>query len=192
MATFVSCSVIDNLAQYSVPGFSIGHGTVNQGVNVPLGGTDLQDGDIQSALWSALTSNPPLLPAPNANSLYVAFLSAGVSVTGPGIGKSCTGHCGYHAAMNNQIPYVVMPWLDCGPCHPNGLAPFDAVTASTSHEICEAVTDPFTSPPSKVSWQDPNGDEIADKCSATTVPYRVDGTPYYVARIWSNGSNSCV
>jgi hypothetical protein len=192
LATFVKSSVIGILKQYSVPNFQIGNGTVNPGVFLSIALPALiDDADVQNHLSTAITAGQ--LPAANANSLYVAFFPQGITIHGSGIGNSCepNGHCGYHDDMNGT-PYAVIPWLDCGPCCPPPLQPLQAVTASASHEICEAITDPIASPAASAGWQDPSGNEVADLCNTGGwQTYDLDGSGFIVQRIWSNASGGC-
>jgi hypothetical protein len=57
--------------------------------------------------------------------------------------RSCQAFCGYHNDVAGRIFYAVMPypypgfggWTD-------GLSTIDALTSTSSHELCEAITDP--------------------------------------------------
>jgi hypothetical protein len=192
LAVFVRSSLIGILKQYSVPNFQIGNGSVNPGVFLPIAlAPVIEDSDVQTYLSTAIAAGQ--LPAANANSLYVAFFPQGTTIHASGIGNSCdpNGHCGYHDDMNGT-PYAVIPWLDCGPCCPPPLQPFQAVTASASHEICEAITDPVASPPANASWQDPSGNEVADLCNTGGwQTHDLDGSGFVVQRVWSNASGKC-
>ncbi len=91
--------------------------------------------------------------------MYFVFLPPGVKVALGG-SQSCQAFCGYNDAIGTQIFYAVMPFPDCSGCRGN-LAPFDALTATSSHELCEAITDPI---PGKGWYDDANG-EIGDICA---------------------------
>jgi hypothetical protein len=123
-----------------------------------------------------------VLPQPNANTLYFVYLPSGVTVTQGG-SSSCQAFCGYHDAINSQIFYAVMPYPDCSGCMTN-LATFDALTATSSHELCEAITDPVPGS----GWYDQNNGEIGDICAWQT---KQVGN-YTVQKEWSNSSNACV
>src|SRR5947209_20620132 len=56
-----------------------------------------------------------------------------------------------------------MPYPDCAGCI-GGLAAFDALTTTSSHELCEAITDPI---PGQGWYDDANG-EIGDICAWKT------------------------
>jgi hypothetical protein len=59
----------------------------------------------------------------------------------------------------------------------------DTLTEVSSHELCEAITDPTLS-----TWWDPNtGNEIGDICNRQTV--RLGN--YLVQTEWSNSQTSC-
>jgi len=52
---------------------------------------------------------------------------------------------------------AVMPYPGCAGCL-GGAAAFDALTSTTSHELCEAITDPIPGQ----GWYDDNNGEIGD------------------------------
>ena len=76
-----------------------------------------------------------------------------------------------------------MPYPDCHGCM-GSLAMFDAITSTSSHELCEAVTDPVPGE----GWYDQNNGEIGDICAWKT---KQVGN-YTVQLEWSNNANSCV
>nr|MDQ2741834.1 hypothetical protein [Chloroflexota bacterium] len=121
------------------------------------------------------------VPQPTANSLYFVYLPPGVTVTAGG-GRSCLSFCGYHDAITSQIYYAVMPYPGCNGCTGN-LATLDALTVVSSHELCEAITDPL---PGQGWYDDANG-EIGDICAWQT------GTlgSYTIQLEWSNARNAC-
>lgn len=146
-------------------------------------GTVLQDSDVQTLLTNAITSGA--VPAPDANTLYVMFFPTGVVVQ-MGSDASCQTFCGYHSDFADgrmDVKYAVLPFPDCAGCTA-GLAPFDALTAITTHEIAEAITDP--DPGS--GWYDQNNGEVGDICAWQ---FRHDGQ-YNVQLLWSNHKNACV
>src|SRR5260370_32048645 len=95
-------------------------------------GTLVQDGDIQQLVQQEFSSGP--LPATNANTLYFVFLPDGVTVV-QGNSASCQAFCGYHDSFGQNVYYAVMPYPGCSGCA-GGLAVFDALTSTTSHELC--------------------------------------------------------
>jgi len=179
----LTSSLIDQLAEYSVQGQTIGHGshvgTVTLTTSDP--GTSVDDSAIQQMLNNNIASNSAF-PQPTANTLYFVYLPSGVTVTAGG-SSSCSSFCGYHDAINGQLFYAVMPYPDCSGCSAN-LATFDALTATSSHELCEAITDPVPGQ----GWYDQTNGEIGDICAWQT---KTVGN-YTVQQEWSNSANSCV
>jgi len=168
----------------SVNGQTIGQGehigTVTV-TNVPLG-NEVQDKDIQQMLQQQIANNS--VPQPTSNTLYFVYLPPGVRV-GSGDNSSCQNFCGYHSAIpaQNTIFYAVMPAADCPGCV-GGLSSWDALTTTSSHELCEAITDPI---PGQGWYDDANG-EIGDICA-----WKVKKVgDYTVQQEWSNQANSCV
>lgn len=175
--------LIDQLAEYSVQGQSIGHGSRVGTVTLttPDPGTSVDDSAIQQLLNNNIASNSAF-PQPTANTLYFVYLPSGVTVTAGG-SSSCSSFCGYHDAINGRIYYAVMPYPDCSGCTAS-LAAFDALTVTSSHELCEAITDPVPGQ----GWYDQNNGEIGDLCAWQT---KTVGN-YTVQKEWSNSANSCV
>jgi hypothetical protein len=174
--------LIDQLAEYSTSQYTIGHGshigTLTLTTSEP--GASIADSDIQQMLNTQIANNT--LPQPTANTLYIVFLPSGTTVSLGG-SSSCQSFCGYHDTINNQIFYGVMPYPDCSGCL-NGLATFDSLTTTSSHELCEAITDPIPGQ----GWYDQTNGEIGDICAWQT---KQVGN-YTVQEEWSNKANSCV
>src|SRR5207302_5071900 len=111
----------------------IGHGS-RIGTTVltsPAPGTSVQDSAIQQLLQQEIDSGT--LPATNPNTLYFLFLPDGVTVI-QGNSASCQAFCGYHDSFGNNVYYAVMPYPGCSGCT-GGLAVFNALTSTTSHEL---------------------------------------------------------
>ena len=67
---------------------------------------------------------------------------------------------------------------------------FDALCVTSSHELCESITDPQ---PGQGWYDDANG-EIGDICAHTSTAGSVvggDGVRYVVQREWSNRLRTC-
>lgn len=178
----VTSKLIDLLHEYSVPGKTVGHGrrigTANLTSSEP--GSAVGDGVIQQLLAKEIASGS--LPAATANTLYFVFLPPGTQVVQGG-SASCKSFCGYHDATPKGIFYAVMPYPGCPGCE-GGLAALDALTSTTSHELCEAITDPIPGQ----GWYDDNYGEIGDICAWKT---RVlDG--HTIQLEWSNAADACV
>ncbi len=179
--------LMDQLAEYSTPQQTIGQGShIGTTTLTTDPGTTVADSAIQQMLQDAIANNSAF-PQPTANTLYFVYLPSGTAVTQGG-SSSCQSFCGYHDAIsgqgqNQQIFYAVMPYPDCSGCVSN-LAPFDALTATSSHELCEAVTDPIPGQ----GWYDQSNGEIGDICAWQM---KQVGN-YTVQKEWSNNANSCI
>jgi hypothetical protein len=180
----VSSPLLDQLAEYSVPGTAIAHGA-NAGTvtvtNPPPAGASVADADVQQLIQQEI-ANDPAVAKPTPNSLYFVYLPPGVAVTKDG-GASCAAFCGYHDTIGGQVFYAVMPYPDCAGCA-GGLSALDALTSTSSHEMCEAITDPV---PGRGWYDDKNG-EIGDICSWQTEQLGV----YTVQLEWSNAAGKCI
>ena len=121
----LTSSLIDQLAEYSTSGQTIGHGSRigTTTITTPDPGSTVADSDIQQMLNNQIANNT--LPQPGANTLYFVYLPSGVTVTQGG-SSSCQAFCGYHDNINGQIFYAVMPYPDCQGCI-GSLAAFDAL-----------------------------------------------------------------
>ena len=178
----LTSQLIDQLGEYSVPKLKIGHGARIGTVTVvtPAPGKKVDDSAIRTFLQQQISAGT--LPAATANTLYFLFLPPGVTVTQGG-SASCRVFCGYHDAIDSKIFYAVMPNPGCAGCR-GGAAAFDALTSTTSHELCEAITDPVPG----AGWYDDNNGEIGDICAWQT---RTLGG-YTIQLEWSNQANKCI
>jgi hypothetical protein len=178
----LTSGLMDQLAEYSVPGKSIGHGSRTGSLNLTDSepGDSVDDATIQQTLQSAIAAGT--LPAPTANTLYFLYLPPGTQVTMSG-GASCNDFCGYHEVSAGNIFYAVMPFPGCAGCQ-GGLATLAALTSTSSHELCEAITDPIPGQ----GWYDDTHGEIGDICAWQTK--RIGD--YTVQLEWSNSAGSCI
>ena len=173
--------LLDQLSEYNVPGQVIGHGsflgTKVISPNAPVG--SITDSAIRAQLLKWIKSNT--VPKNNKNTLYFIYLDPGI-VSIMGGGKSCQNYCGYH---NNagKVYYALMPYPTCSGCL-GGMNAFDALTGTSSHELCEAITDPVPGS----GWYDQVNGEIGDICAWNFK--KVVG--YTVQLEWSNNQNKCV
>jgi len=174
--------LIDQLSEYNVPGHSIQHGrrTATVTVTSPALRRHATDNTIRHMLQQEILSNPAF-PKPSPDTLYFVYLPPGVSLTSQG-GKSCMTFCGYHDAINGQVFYAAMPYPGCSGCL-GGLPDFDALTLTSSHELCEAITDPVPG----MGWYDDHNGEVGDICAWKTK--QVGG--FTVQLEWSNQQNNC-
>jgi hypothetical protein len=173
--------LIDQLGEYSVPGQSIGHGSfigtkvISQ--NAPAG--SITDSAIQKQLQSWITAG--IAPKTTKNTLYFIYLDPNV-VSIMGGSKSCQSYCGYHNNVGKAY-YALMPYPTCSGCL-GGMQALDALTGTSSHELCEAITDPV---PGK-GWYDQTNGEIGDICAWNFKTI----AGYNVQLEWSNQQNKCV
>ena len=178
----VTSPLIDQLAEYSVQDFAIGHGKRTGAIALRSSpAADVADADIQQLIQEEIASDPAVAE-PTPNSLYYVFLPPGVTVGLDGA-FSCVNFCGYHNDIEGKLFYAVMPYPDCGGCT-GGMPVFDALTTTSSHELCEAITDPI---PGNAWYDDQNG-EIGDICAWQT---KMLGD-YTVQLEWSNRQGRCV
>ena len=179
----LTSSLIDQLAEYSVPNYTIGHGK-RIGSTVlpsPKPHISVTDSGIRHLLQQEIATNPNF-PQPTPNTLYFVYVQPGVRVIQGGSG-SCQAFCGYHDQISGQIFYAVMPYPGCSGCT-GGLAAADALTSTSSHELCEAITDPVPG----TGWYDQANGEIGDICAWKTKKLG----NYTVQLEWSNQHNACV
>jgi hypothetical protein len=179
----LTSSLMDQLSEYSVAGQSIGHGkrTGSIVLTTPAPSASETDQAIQQLLQREISSNAAFPPA-SSNSLYFVFLPSGTTVVQGG-SSSCQQFCGYHDAIGSTVFYAVMPFPDCTGCL-GGLAQLDALTSTSSHELCEAITDPI---PGQGWYDDANG-EIGDICAWKTKKLG----NYLVQLEWSNRADQCL
>jgi hypothetical protein len=173
--------LIDQLHEYSVPGKVIGHGALAGSkvitVNAPV--VSVTDTTVRAQLKAWITGGK--VPKPTPNTLYFVYLDPGI-VSIMGGSKSCSSFCGYHNTISG-LYYAVMPYPNCAGCL-GGLSAFNALTGTSSHELCEAITDPV---PGR-GWYDSNNGEIGDICAWSFK--NVAG--FTVQKEWSNQQNACV
>jgi len=179
----LASQLIDQLDEYSVPGKKIVHGSLIGTLTLtsPAPGKSVDDSAIQSLVREQISAKK--FPATTPNTLYFLFLPPGITVTQGG-SASCKIFCGYHDAIGDTgIFYAVMPYPGCAGCL-GGLPDLNALTSTTSHELCEAITDPVPGQ----GWYDDNQGEIADICAWQT---RTLGK-WTIQLEWSNKANRCL
>ncbi|MEO8922139.1 MAG: hypothetical protein ABI330_04835 [Caldimonas sp.] len=175
--------LIDQLAEYSVPGKTIGHGhhTGTLTITTPALGSSVTDSAIRHTLQHLISSGAQV-PQPGPNTLYFVYLPPGVKVIQGG-SASCTGFCGYHSDISGQIFYAAMPYPGCKGCT-GSLSTLAALTSTSSHELCEAITDAIPGQ----GWYDSHNGEIGDICAWKTKKVGA----YTVQLEWSNRAKKCV
>jgi hypothetical protein len=178
----LTSALIDQLGEYSVAAYKIAHGrrTGSATITTASPRASVTDGVIQTFLQQQIKAGA--LPKTTSNTLYFLYVPPGVRVVMGG-SASCQAFCGYHNAIGTKTFYAVMPYPSCAGCT-GGLQPFDALTSTSSHELCEAITDPIPGQ----GWYDDTNGEIGDICAWQT---RKIGS-YTVQLEWSNTANRCV
>ncbi|HEY8676494.1 MAG TPA: hypothetical protein VIO13_11090 [Candidatus Dormibacteraeota bacterium] len=170
----------------------------------------IDDSQIQDELGLQM---PQPLPAPTKDSnhnlltLYAVYFPHGVTITihnsDGTIDRSGHQFCAYHGtAASPEFYYSVLPDFSTGLMSSgcgNNPTEFQNVTAVSSHELAEAITDPEVGLSTSatvglpLAWYDPNNGENGDICNgqdATTTGG--DGVTYTVQQIWSNQQGACV
>lgn len=204
------------LSEYDTPYQHIGPGSAYFGITIQPAVISysstfvVTDVQIQQELQRQVFMG--VLPAPDANTLYMISFPANASVTGPAsVGNSCTsgGFCAYHnsfmaGSTPNVYCYAVLMDTFTGGCASgcarNGSGLKNA-TDCASHELVESVTDPDVGLVSgsayayPAAWADNNNgcDEIADICNdgGAGDTINVGGRSWVVQEFWSDCLNAC-
>ncbi len=161
--------------------------------------------EIERWLVRELTQKSPRLERPTKDALYIIYYGPGTEVEqGPGV-LSCQAFGGYHTNVvlpdGTPVAYAVVPR-----CDGMGDSTLDTTTSAASHEIVEAVTDPYNKEnpafayvdDAHASWMFVLGGEVSDLCAQRSdADYTPEGYPYAVQRSWSNraarrGEDPCV
>jgi hypothetical protein len=158
--------------------------------------------DAQIQTWLAQHIQSAALPAPDANTVYALFYPTGTTITlGQNGGTSCSSFGGYHGNITyaaKDVAYAVMP--RCAKF--GGLTGVDAVTATTSHELIEAATDPYPSDQNNAGYAQVDNDhiiwefilgggEVGDMCAQNPDSFfKPTDIGNYVQRTWSNANAS--
>lgn len=183
--TFITGAVIAQLAEYSQPNQTIALGTMAGSRLLPVVVPNLISDDFVRSSLTAAAANGEI-PLGTSQTIYLVFICDGVTIDVPyPVGRSCVNHCGYHSNIEGTA-YAVLPFPSCAACQKPGLQILDVLTVSTSHEICEAITNPLGN-----GWfAMVNGSvaEIGDLCVGQIKRMG----PYYVQQIWSRTQNGCL
>ncbi len=181
--SILQSTLMDQMAEYNTPKYKFGKGKRTGTITITAGApkAGITDSAIQTQIKAWIAGNKAF-PQPGKNTLYFLYLESGVTVTMGG-SKSCSSFCGYHNNIGANTFYAVMPFPTCSGCL-GGNNAFDALTGTTSHELCEAVTDAVPG----AGWYDKNNGEIGDICAWQFK--KVNG--YNVQLEWSNKAKKCV
>ena len=156
-------------------GFNVGPGTAVAGAvdsSALSVGSTITDAFIRTRLQVDVALGH--LQRPNADTFYVVYVEPGVAVNlGAGQGTTQQGILGYHTAFIdtiNGLPIRYAVVVTPGGAAGNSVLPeaptaLDQLTAVTSHEVAEAVTDPDVNSNvnnGRLGWVDPRLGEIGD------------------------------
>jgi hypothetical protein len=190
--SITNSSYMDMLSEYSYGGYNIGRGSLENYLVSPSNvSTVVSDSQLQYVINYYIQQN--WFAAPNGNRLYYIFTPPGVEVTtanGETSGNEPNvGHfLGYHDVLQN-VPagyYAVIPYVPApGPMTWGIQDQVQSLTAVSSHELAEAITDADC----RTGWRgyDENGTpEIGDKAAGKFGV--LNG--YVVQAEWSNRINN--
>jgi hypothetical protein len=196
----LNSNYMDWLSEYNTPTQQIGRGTfvgsyVDTGA--PTGSTITND-QIQAELERLLDNN--LVPANDGqNMIYMFYFPSGVKIQLDANTSSCVQFCAYHNTATHagkNLYYGVMPDVNAGACSFGCGTAGGAgnLTAVSSHELIEAVTDGAVGlvqgdqPVAPLAWYDQTNGEIGDICVGQTGT--VAGQTVQLE--WSNFENACI
>jgi hypothetical protein len=180
--------------------YGIGAATASTPIDLTeMAPATIDDTAIQTWLLGKLNGNDPAWPANDGNTVYVLHYPSTTTIT-LGNQASCQAFGGYHsnttldaAHGSADVAYAVVPRCS----NFAGMSTQDATTGSESHELIEAVTDPYpqTNPAyatidtAHAYWQRVlGGGEVGDMCAQFPQAFvKFPELPLYtVQRTWSN------
>ena len=134
--------------------------------------------------WMISNVGSALPSPPSASTFYAVIFPEGETFTDPDIGVMCSAFTGYHDAIASEYAFAAIG--TCPNDQPN-LTDLQQVERVFSHELIEALTDPFGT---GYAARDPNdpwssvfGGEVADVCNGY---FDEDG--FLAVRSWSNAA----
>jgi hypothetical protein len=181
----------------------------------------IDDAGIQSWLAGKVTSGAAGFSDAAYGSIFVISYPAATKITDTAGHASCTAFGGYHGSTSARVggktidlAYAVIP--ECPPAASTGDAGpapslLEVTTEAMSHELVEAVTDPWGNGPAGtsagyvgtstsgrmdpyVAWEigivdSQGGLELGDMCESFISSYfQPSGYSYFVQRTWSNAN----
>jgi hypothetical protein len=175
-------SLMDQLAEYNTGPYKYGHGKLlgHAYIAHTYKAKKIDDTEIQSLIKSWIAAGT--VPAPTSQTLYFVYTPPNIKVTS-GTDASCTNFCGYHDAIDKKTFYAVLVYPSCAGCL-GGLSVEDALTVTSSHELCEAMTDAVPGS----GWYNAQKGEDGDLCAWTFK----DVSGFKVQQEWSNKLNGCL
>lgn len=179
--SILNSSLMDQLKEYNTGSYQYGYGKyLGSAITAhTYKGKKISDAQIQTEIRNNIAKHK--IPPTTAQTLYFVFTPPDVKVTA-GQDASCTVFCGYHDATSQQVYYAVIPYPSCNGC----LGPLtvqQSLTVTSSHELCEALTDPIPGN----GWYNQKKGETGDYCGFTFKT--VNG--FTVQQEWSNQLSNC-
>jgi hypothetical protein len=196
----LNSNYMDWLNEYDTAGQHIGRGSFAGSYvdpSAPSGSTITND-QIQAELSRLLDSSA--VPANDGqNMLYMFYFPSGVKIQLDPNTSSCVQFCAYHNTYTHggkNVYYGVMPDVNAGACSFGCGTAGGAgnLTAVSSHELIEAVTDGAVGlvqgdqPVAPLAWYDTTNGEIGDIC----VGQMGNVAGQAVQLEWSNFENACI
>lgn len=179
----LSGPLMAQMSEYDTPNYKFGNGKLLGSIvvttAVPV--DTVTDNYIKIHLQNWIRTNKAF-PKIGPNTLYFLYVQDGITVTAD-TDASCKTFCGYHDACKSGAYYAVMPYPACAGCL-GGLSPLNVLTATSSHELCEAMTDPIPGS----GWYDDNNGEIGDICAWNFKELDM----YNLQLEWSNKAKKCI
>lgn len=177
----LTSSLMDQLKEYNTSAYQYGYGKYLGSAIVAhtYRGKKISDVQIQNEIKTCIARHK--IPSNTAQTLYFVFTPPNIKVTADK-DASCTVFCGYHDAIDQQIFYAVIPYPSCNGCL-GTLSVQQSLTVTSSHELCEAMTDPIPGN----GWYNQKKGESGDFCGFTFKT--VNG--YTVQQEWSNKLSDC-
>jgi len=148
--------------------------------------------DVEAFVQAKLDAQDPAWPAPTASTLYFVYYPATTTLTLANGTVGCQDFLGYHffsaTSPSETFLYGAQPRCPQVPA-------LDTATENTTHELVEAVTDPFEGTYNRVDaphavWGVFPGAEIADMCGDEDLSYTLLVGSWHVSRFWSNQAAS--
>jgi hypothetical protein len=125
------------------------------------------------------------------NSTVYEVVIPRTSYSSSGTSTSCGGpslaYCAYHShysAASGTVKYSIQPYASCTGCKFSVWTDVQNQERLVFHETCDAVTNPVN------GWYDSSGNQIADKCTWSPMPFLDGGYAYQY--LWSNKRAACV
>lgn len=192
-SSIVDSTYMDQLAEYSTPSQKIGRGSLGETIVIQPKNRShsLSQAAMEQELEWQVSSGA--LPKPDADSLYMIHFPDGYSID-ISFGTSCQSwyadHEVYRSAKVGDIFYAMFP------CGSAGTDAVSQLTEAASHELAEAITDPYAplngvTPAAPAAWLTPGADEIGDLCAWNAARLVTKSQNFTVQSEWLNSKHAC-